>query len=456
MPDIDWMSLIGDGLNAFGKSGVVQNMGGAGINNGSDLATSLATDGVAAGLNMIAPGVGTLYKGVNSAMSALGLNWSPMSESTANVAGVSKTGRVLNNVAQVLSGPFSSIFAKKQEGINASDTAMNLGGYDATQSDINALNESKGSKNLFFNKKINNAVQDNQLKANQLHQIGVDSNRRISSVDINAENEASKYYQKLNGLAKNGAKLPSKEWLKSIYDLRKSNIESFKKGGDGRSIDELIEYAKKQNPRFIQRLSEPPATIEFIDDEGNKTVGSHYLESTGEYVIPRIQEVDGKLQFLSHVDAVKNAIKNNNFLKMSPEESIVFAKEYKQGWPEFFGYFKEGGKIGIDTSVIPEGALHAHKNNLESVDEIFEEVTPKGIPVVLAEEGGEIQQVAEIEKEEIIFSINITNELEKLWKDGSEESMIKAGKLIATEIMENTTDNTEELINGESENKDSK
>jgi hypothetical protein len=36
-----------------------------------------------------------------------------------------------------------------------------------------------------------------------------------------------------------------------------------------RSIEELIQYAKEQNPRFIQRLSEPPRGIEFIDDEGN-------------------------------------------------------------------------------------------------------------------------------------------------------------------------------------------
>jgi hypothetical protein len=36
-----------------------------------------------------------------------------------------------------------------------------------------------------------------------------------------------------------------------------------------RSLEELIQYAKEQNPRFIQRLSEPPRGIEFIDDEGN-------------------------------------------------------------------------------------------------------------------------------------------------------------------------------------------
>jgi hypothetical protein len=55
----------------------------------------------------------------------------------------------------------------------------------------------------------------------------------------------------------------------------------------------LIDYAKKKNPRFIQRLSEPPHGIEFIDDNGNKSIGNVYLEwgtdDTGNAIIfPRI------------------------------------------------------------------------------------------------------------------------------------------------------------------------
>jgi 6-phosphogluconolactonase (cycloisomerase 2 family) len=107
----------------------------------------------------------------------------------------------------------------------------------------------------------------------------------------------------------------------------------------------LIIYAKKENPRFIQRLSEEPKKIKFINDEGQEVEGSHYLESRGEYVIPRIQEINGELKFLNKQEAIDKAIESGNYLKMDPEEAIIFAEQYKQGWPEFFKQFKNGGVV---------------------------------------------------------------------------------------------------------------
>lgn len=114
---------------------------------------------------------------------------------------------------------------------------------------------------------------------------------------------------------------------------------------------------------------------------------------------------------------------------------------------------QNGGVIGIDSNVLPEGSLHARLNHLDELNPDLEDATKKGIPV-MAVEGGEIQdQVAEIEKEELILRLETTKRLEELLKDGSEEAMIEAGKLLATEIMENTQDNTgqitEEVENGE-------
>jgi hypothetical protein len=109
--------------------------------------------------------------------------------------------------------------------------------------------------------------------------------------------------------------------------------------------------------------------------------------------------------------------------------------------------FKNGGVIGIDSSIIPEGKLHAHKHNLKDANPDLEDVTKKGIPIVTLDEGGELQQVAEIEKEEIIFRKEVTTKLEELYKDGSDEAMIEAGKLITEELMTNTDDKTEEFIN---------
>lgn len=114
--------------------------------------------------------------------------------------------------------------------------------------------------------------------------------------------------------------------------------------------------------------------------------------------------------------------------------------------------FQNGGVVGIDSNVLPEGALHARKNNLSELNPDLEDATKKGIPV-MATEGGEIgDQVAEIEHSEIIFRLEVTKRLEELRNNGSEEAMIEAGKLVAEELIENTQDNvgmiTEEVENG--------
>ncbi len=105
---------------------------------------------------------------------------------------------------------------------------------------------------------------------------------------------------------------------------------------------------------------------------------------------------------------------------------------------------KQGGAI----NVIPEGAFHSRKNNLP--DEIAEHVTHKGIPVVTEEEGGKLQQHAEIEKNEIIFHKEATEKIEN-WLEAYNDAetqkekdliAIECGKYIADEILVNTQDNT--------------
>ena len=104
--------------------------------------------------------------------------------------------------------------------------------------------------------------------------------------------------------------------------------------------------------------------------------------------------------------------------------------EFEEEVPEF----KEGGKM----NVIPEGSLHARLHHMENADGL----TKKGIPVVSIAEGGELEQQAEIELNEIIFNLEVTQTLEKLMEDGSDNAAIEAGKLLVKEIFENTDDRT--------------
>lgn len=84
-------------------------------------------------------------------------------------------------------------------------------------------------------------------------------------------------------------------------------------------------------------------------------------------------------------------------------------------------------------NVIPEGALHA---NLHHMD--LDNVTKKGVPVI----DNEGDQQAEIERDEIIFRLEVTKLIEEFKKDGSDEAAIKAGKLLTEEILYNTEDRT--------------
>lgn len=110
--------------------------------------------------------------------------------------------------------------------------------------------------------------------------------------------------------------------------------------------------------------------------------------------------------------------------------------------------------VGIDTSVIPEGSLHARLNHLSELNPELEDATKKGIPIMAAEEGGELNQLAEIEHSEIIFRLEVTQQLEALREDGSEEAMVEAGKLVAEEIKENTQDNVGMLTKEDENGKD--
>lgn len=120
-------------------------------------------------------------------------------------------------------------------------------------------------------------------------------------------------------------------------------------------------------------------------------------------------------------------------------------------------YKKNGGQlqdieVSQEQSVLPDGALHKNKHNLE-----LEHVTHKGVPVITvdgdAETFGDIKaqensitQHAEVEALEVIFSKELTDFIEekrKEWHEsGSNEILEEVGKRVTKELLENTKDTT--------------
>lgn len=153
-------------------------------------------------------------------------------------------------------------------------------------------------------------------------------------------------------------------------------------------------------------------------------------------VIPFVQELKHGGYVRSYNETKDCWTYTKNTQKENPvdQEQVVVSKESSG---ETVDYLKNGGQM----NVIPEGALHARKNNMEGAGEDF---TSKGIPVV--DNKGE--QQAEIEKNEVIFNKDLTDFLEENMKKYNEENSdkdaiaIKVGKRLAKELLTNTDDRT--------------
>lgn len=334
------------------------------------------------------------------------------------------------------------------------------------QSDADGL---FGAKGVVFNgNKAKKLVDDKNMKLNLADSILHDAKRDFTT-DIGMI--AQRINMDLTGgpdrvtnfgpaAAKQGAVL---QFTKRT--LSKHKIKKQQDGGkvqQGRTLDELVDYVEQQNPPFWERMSgQDKNYIPSPDGQGYSTLIMGW--STGDNgmaeVYPQVQ-YDNTTHHLKYIqdwrEALNLARQNGDVIIMTPEEAENFTANYKkasklkhiydsvlpQYTETFAGIYKEGGKV----NVIPDGALHKNKHHLEEVDEKFEDVTTKGIPVIVESEDGEVIQQAEVEREEIIFRLEVTKKLEELSKKHTDEAAIEAGKLLVKEILYNTEDNTGKMI----------
>lgn len=253
-------------------------------------------------------------------------------------------------------------------------------------------------------KKAENNIQNARAQQNLLGNISETSRDNTALINNQQDRLYNRYNNQAQGgfgtihVGKKGFKFPNKEErekLQRIINLPQQKQEEEEDPNLFISPDEYLFSNKSYFHNTIQQGGN------FYVDEDQKT---HFKPS--EYQKQKFTKSD-----------YEQYLQDNN-------QDIILDYEV----PEF----KDGGKL----NVIPDGALHARLNHMET-----QGVTKKGIPVITEQEGGVVQH-AEVEKNEIIFNKEVTEELEKLHKENSEESAIAAGKLIAQQIMENTNDNT--------------
>lgn len=215
--------------------------------------------------------------------------------------------------------------------------------------------------------------------------------------------------------------------IQGAYGDSYSDLESAQKLSGKRFL-----FGRRRANKFINEANETNQKMQDI-------ATTNTLRKQSDYGNDIMQQ---NLNRYAGTNYMYNAVGKQGMKLMSIEQAKLILMMRKNVEQKELQIFANGGAINI----IPEGARHSRLNHLDEVHDDFEDVTKKGIPVVTPTEDGDLEQVAEVECGEIIFSKSVTEKLEELMKDGSDEAAIEAGKLLVKEIIKNTDDKTEELL----------
>lgn len=465
---------IGNTMNVAG--GVADVIGGLIPKKEQSALTTGLNQGYDAAANAVSaiPGVGTIIGGAMKVGGMLSDGLTALGVGTDQMTGVDK---ILDSKFMKLTplGLINSFGAKKAATITKDNEAFEQVGssYGGTQATVDDALTKSGKKYGLLSGGARNKA-NNQIYNAQMQQVKMGNIADEAQMAFTASNNPllglgtqlqlnGGYQQNTVRAGKSGLKM-DREFAKRVVKLSKG------KKKEDRSV-RLEEVAGFQKGGVVDGITGAAPKITF--ESWYKTVPTDRNDTTS-YNLRRAFELAPREELeawrTSSVSDLKVGKNHLNSVYLNPEtntyefmkskdhptlkyeldwynsndpEAVQFRNSYdldKSG--EYYKYvpkkFKDGGAV----NVIPEGALHAHKHHLEDVDDKFEDVTTKGIPVITEEKGGDIKQHAEVEREEIIFNLEVTKQLEKLMKDGSDDAAIEAGKLLVHEILENTVDNT--------------
>lgn len=452
--------------NTMSKAGGYADMIGSFIpkKEQSALTTGL-NQGYDAAANMISsvPGVGTIVGGamkiggmLSDGLTALGVGTDQMTT----------TDKILDSKFMKLTpmGLVNAFGAKKADTIYKDNETWEQQGsaYGGSMAKVDDALTKSGKKYGAFSGKARRKANAQIAEAKRQQNLVSDINQEAqdafaasnySGIGLRNELALSGGYRNM-AVGRNGMKILDAEsqWAREVLNKARE-VNKLQKGGkvDGitgaapkitfESWYETVPSDRNDTTSYNLRRAFELAPKEELEAWRTSSVedlrnGKNHLNSV--YLNPRT----GIYEFMK--------AKNHPTLKYELEwynskdpEAIKFRNAYDLDMSgDYYKYvpkkFAEGGTV----NVIPDGALHAHKHHLEDISSEYEQVTSKGIPVITEEEGGKLKQHAEIERNEIIFRLEVTKKLEELMKDGSDDAAIEAGKLLAHEIINNTVDNT--------------
>lgn len=366
-----------------------------------------AYDSISNAVMMFSP-VGTIFGGAMKAGKLLGDGLTAIGVGTDQMT---KTDQVLDSNFMKLTpvGLVNGIGAKKTQDFSANeDTIEKVGGsYGGSVNTINDAVSKAGKKYGLFSSGA-------RKKANRL----IDSARQQQNIMTNISNEYQDQLANKSDLA----------YTRYNMDINGGYQQQYVRAAKQGAILNRIQLRKHREGGTLSNQLHSKINLETQEVEWKPVINTDISCETPEFK-------DGG-EIINNQETIQGT--NSGW---QPNINLETIQTMAEG-----GKTKESNESKQETNqknVIPEGALHAHKHNMEHA----EDLTKKGIPVV--DNKGE--QQAEVEKNEIIFSLEVTKQLEELHKKyqsyeasqkEKDEIAIEAGKLLVYEILHNTIDRT--------------
>ena len=201
--------------------------------------------------------------------------------------------------------------------------------------------------------------------------------------------------------------------------------------------DKRMLFGKRKANKFIKAANKMNETLTEMNFE-RKRMESNYA--------PQLYATNNQMIYNGYTPGLTLHKHGGTIPELDEVRSIMQSLQSKKQEIQELQKFQLGGKMNM----IVTGALHARKHNLEELNPNLEgEITKKGIPVVVMNEGGEVQgQRAEVESGEIIMQIDATKTIEDYYdeynstnsKTEKNKIALECGKYLVNELLKNTDD----------------
>ena len=386
-----------------------------GIGQGADMARGMLFANQAASDSRLTSGINSAYDAISTSL----MGFAPVG---TVIGGAMKVGALLGDGLQALGGGTDQMTTTDQI-MDSSLFSWNIG----------AINGFAGKR-------------ANKFSANRdtIEKVGSSYGGTVKTIEDAASKSGKKY-----GLFSSGSRRKAN---RQMSDARyKQNIMTgiADEASDQRAMINDLNYTNYKfnlNGGYDQRYMRAAKSGMKLEDKISLVKQRHTINN---FINLDTKEVEWEPVITDIVEEFKEGGAFPHHVDNSSKDYLVWEPIIEDIWEpvitEYIEEFKEGGKTKeeLETpeieetnqkNLIPEGALHKNKHHMEHT----EGLTQKGIPVI--DNSGE--QQAEIELDEIIFTLEVTKKLEELYKEGTDEAAIEAGKLLVKEILFNTDDRT--------------